>query len=239
MPALTPLNDAPSLDKLAYEKIKDAILSFAFLPNQSLVESELAAQLAISKTPVRDALMHLEQEGLVTRVPYKGTYVSDITSRDMADIYQIRIALEGLAVQLATDLMTDDDLTLMEALIFEHTEMLNRKDIAAAWHINNRFHNVIINRCPNTHLKHMLGELDDQMKRYQILSISQGLRKEKSIPEHKMVLEALQAGASQKAKQAMCSHLQSAMNDLYHQDFEELLLQLRGSHQGLIFEESN
>ncbi len=101
MPGLIPLVDTPSLDKLAYDQIKEAILTFQFLPNQALIEGELASQLGISKTPVRDALMRLEKEGLVVRMPYKGTYVSDVNNQDMSNIFQIRMALEGLAIRLA------------------------------------------------------------------------------------------------------------------------------------------
>ena len=101
MTPLTPLEESPSLDKLAYERIKDAILSFQFLPKQALVEGELAVQLGISKTPVRDALMRLEKEGLVSRVSYKGTFVADINNQDMQNIFMIRIVLEGLATRLA------------------------------------------------------------------------------------------------------------------------------------------
>ena len=117
MVTLSPLKDSPSLDKLAYEKIKEAILTFQFLPNDALVEGELASQLGISKTPVRDALMRLEKEGLVTRIPYKGTYVSDINNQDMANIFTIRIVLEGLAIHLATELLTEDDFQQMQKLI--------------------------------------------------------------------------------------------------------------------------
>jgi len=226
MVTLSPLKDSPSLDKLAYEKIKEAILTFQFLPNDALVEGELASQLGISKTPVRDALMRLEKEGLVTRVPYKGTYVSDINNQDMANIFHIRIVLEGLAIQLATELLTEEDFQKMEKLIAEHAEALKKGDVRGVSRINTEFHNIIVNRCSNPRLQQMLHNLDDHLKRYRLLSISQGMRTEKSVPEHQAILDALRARDPKRAEMAMQTHLTSAMQDLYDQDFEELVQKL-------------
>lgn len=223
MYSLTPLNDNLSLDRLAYEKIKDAILNFQFLPGQALVESELAAQLGISKTPVRDALMRLEKENLVLRIPYKGTYVSDINSEEMVDIFQIRIELEGLAIQLATPALQEEDFARMEELVKEHAAALNKRNIALVSQINSQFHNVIIQRCSNPMLIDLLLHLDDHLKRYRLLSISQGFRSDKSVPEHSQILEALRHRNAEKAKEAMRNHLANAMDDLYSQNFTELV----------------
>jgi len=222
MTPLTPLEESPSLDKLAYERIKDAILSFQFLPKQALVEGELAVQLGISKTPVRDALMRLEKEGLVSRVSYKGTFVADINNQDMQNIFMIRIVLEGLATRLAAPRMTDDDFSRMEKLILQHEDALRNRHVAKASDINAEFHDAIISRCGNPRLVQMLNNLDDHLKRYRLLSISQGARADKSIPEHRAILQALRARDADQAEQAMCEHLQSAMRDLYDQNFEEL-----------------
>lgn len=227
MPALTPLNESPSLDKLAYDQIKEAILTFEFLPNQALIEGELASQLGISKTPVRDALMRLEKEGLVVRVAYKGTYVSDINNDDMANIFQIRMALEGLAIRLAASLLTADDLLHMEGLLDAHKEALAARDFSRVSKINSEFHNVIISRCANPLLQQMLLNLDDHLKRYRLLSISQGVRMGKSVPEHQAIFSALQERDPDKAEQAMRAHLESAMSDLYNQDFNELQRELQ------------
>jgi len=222
MVTLSPLKDSPSLDKLAYEKIKEAILTFQFLPNDALVEGELASQLGISKTPVRDALMRLEKEGLVTRIPYKGTYVSDINNQDMANIFTIRIVLEGLAIHLATELLTEDDFQQMQKLITDHAEALKKGDVRGVSRINTEFHNIIVNCCSNPRLQQMLHNLDDHLKRYRLLSISQGTRTDKSVPEHQAILDALRARDPKRAEAAMQTHLTSAMQDLYNQDFEEL-----------------
>lgn len=222
MAVLSPLKENASLDKLAYEKIKNAILTFQFLPNQALIEGELAAQLGISKTPVRDALMQLEREDLVTRVPFKGTYVSDINKQDMADTYEIRIVLEGLAIHLATKSLTEDDLKHLERLLEEHDHALKQHEIVNVSQINSDFHSIIIKCCSNPKLIKNLHLLDDSLKRYRLLSIAQGNRLEKSVPEHRAILEALKKRDAEAAEKAMKFHLQSAMQDLYTQDFAEL-----------------
>jgi len=229
MVSLSPLSEPPSLDKLAYEKIKEAILTFQFLPNQALVEGELASQLGISKTPVRDALMQLEKEGLVARIPYKGTYVSDINNQDMANIFQIRIVLEGLAIHLATDNLTEEDFARMEQSILDYAKALQDKDVSRSSRINGEFHNIIIQRCSNPRLVIMLHNLDDHLKRYRLLSISRGTRTDKSVPEHQKILDACRARDPHAAEEAMKQHLFSAMEDLYDQDFEELEQQLHTS----------
>lgn len=222
MNSLSPLDDTPSLDKLAYQKIKQAILTFQFLPNQNLVEGELAQQLGISKTPVRDALLRLEREGLVSRLPYKGTFVSDINRQDMVNIFEIRIVLEGLAVRLAANTLTEKDYRQLDRLTSDHAEALREEDYERASLLNGQFHTGITHKCGNDHLVQMLTNLDDHLKRYRLLSVTQGIRVDKSVPEHRLILEALRAGNADKAEAAMKDHLTSAMRDLYSQDFEEL-----------------
>ncbi len=222
MSTLGPLMDTPSLDKLAYERIKQAILTFEFLPNQNLVEGELAAQLRISKTPVRDALMRLEREGLVTRQPYKGTFVTDVNKQDMTNIFEIRICLEGLAVRLAARALTQDDFATLQKLINEHEKALQAQNYSKASEINGKFHHVIYQRCSNQRLQDMLRNLEDHLTRYRLLSVSQGMRSDKSVAEHQAILDALLAGDVEAAVSSMEQHLSSAMNDLYVQDFEEL-----------------
>ena len=90
-----------TLTERVYSSVKEAILSLNLKPGSPLVEDELAGQLGTSKTPVRDALLALERDGLVTKIPYKGTYVSELTEDDAVEIFQLRSALEGLASRLA------------------------------------------------------------------------------------------------------------------------------------------
>lgn len=225
--ALTPLKDSLSLNSLAYNQIKEAILTFKFLPNEALIEGDLASQLGISKTPVRDALMQLEQDGLVERIAFKGTYVSGISNQDMANTYQIRIVLEGLAVRLAASTLTDINLQQLEDMISVHETALEQGRFVDASKINSEFHLHIIQHCGNPRLIRMLDFLDDNLKRYRLLSIAQGLRKEKSIQEHRAVFTALQSRDPGKAETSIQIHLNSAISDLSDQNFEELWRNLR------------
>ena len=104
--SITPIDGPNSLKDRAYHRIKAAILNLELKPGDPLVEGELAERLGISKTPVRDALTELRREGLVTKIPYSGTCVSEITQQDIRDIIQIRGVLEALAARLATPLLT-------------------------------------------------------------------------------------------------------------------------------------
>ncbi|RIK34323.1 MAG: hypothetical protein DCC52_00995 [Chloroflexi bacterium] len=114
---LSPLDGPTSLKDHAYQRIKDAILNLQLKPGAPLVEADLAEQLGVSKTPVRDALLELRREGLVTKIPYSGTFVSEITGKDIREIIQIRAVLEGLAARLATPHLSDAALEYLGGLI--------------------------------------------------------------------------------------------------------------------------
>ncbi len=221
--SLSPVGGPVSLEKLAYDAIKEAILAFRLKPGESLVESDLAAQLNISKTPVRDALLRLEKEGLVVKVPYKGATVSEVNQQIMNEIFEIRAVLEGLAARLATPFMTPDDLERASRLVDQHEQVLLRDDPDEASRLNRQFHELIVQQAPNQWLKQILSNLDEHLKRYRTLSNFQVGRLGKSIDEHRLILKALCEGQAEQAEQAMRFHLSSVAVDLNNQDFDELV----------------
>lgn len=234
---LSHIESSRSLDRLAYDKIKSAILNFRLLPGQSLVEADLAEQLMISKTPVRDALMRLQREGLVKRLPYKGSFVSEISNQDMVDIFEIRIVLESLAASLVSQEITHSEIDEMEKLIEQHEYALKFGKNSEIAQSNAKFHHLIVSRCTNPHLHNILNEIDDKLKRYRALSISQDTRRDKSVKEHRVILNALREKDAQGAEKAMKNHLQSAMQDLYDQDFEALVQKIVASENGFDYPE--
>jgi DNA-binding GntR family transcriptional regulator len=207
-----------SLYERVYKSIKDAILSLKLRPGSPLVEDELARQLGTSKTPVRDALLALERDGLVVKVPYKGTHVAELTPADTIEIFELRSVLEGLAGRLATHAITATDLEEAERLLDAADAARMRGDLAEASALGEKFHRVIIRRAPNRRLGPILENLDSQMRRLRLLSNRFAGRLEVSAREHRAILAALRSGDPAQVEQALRGHLESVLRDLLADD---------------------
>ncbi len=226
-PTLSPVNSPVSLEKIAYDAIKEAILTFRFKPGENLVENDLARQLSISKTPVRDALSRLEKEGFIVKIPYKGYYITDISRQSVIDIFEIRAALEGLAVRLATPLLDKSDIQQAQELIAHHQTAAEADNITDASRLNRDFHDLLISRAGNERLSQILSNLEDHLQRYRTLSNFQEGRLTKSVDEHAEILDAIIHQQAEQAEQAIRAHILSVSEDLAAQNFDELVERIR------------
>jgi DNA-binding GntR family transcriptional regulator len=206
--------DPVSLKDKAYNTIKSAILSLKFKPGDPLVENDLAQQLGISKTPVRDALLELEREGFVTKVLFKGTYVTEITLKDVREVFQLRAVLEGLAARLAAPLFSAEELEEVEKALTTAEAALAEENLALCSERGKRLHDAIINKADNQRLTLIIRNLDDHVQRFRLLSDQISGRLDKSVKEHRRVLEALRQQDPTTAEQAMRNHLFSVLQDL-------------------------
>lgn len=204
-----------SLKDRAYDAIKQAILSVRLKPGTPLVETQLADELGISKTPVRAALDELEREGFVTRILFKGTYVTEVTVKDLVEIFQLRAVLEGLAARLATPLFSppemdqiDQNLTAAEAALAEGDPVLCSK-------LGKTLHDAIIDKADNQRLTLIIRNLDDHVQRFRAISDQISGRLNKSVKEHRRILGALRRQDADAAEQAMRDHLHSVLQDLF------------------------
>jgi DNA-binding GntR family transcriptional regulator len=211
---LEKVNSVLSLKDKAYAAIKGAILSLRFEPGMPLVESDLAQQLGISKTPVRDALQELEREGFVVRVPFKGTYVTDVTPSDIAEIFQLRAILEGFAARLAAPLLSEEELEQVDSDLTAAEAALAEGDIAHCSALGQCVHNALLDKAGNRRLASIDRNLDDHVTRLRILSDRIGGRLSKSVKEHRLVQAALVRRDPAAAEQAMRDHLLSVLQDL-------------------------
>jgi DNA-binding GntR family transcriptional regulator len=211
---LEPVDASPSLKDKAYSAIKDAILSLRLEPGAAIVETTLAEQLGISKTPVRDALQELEREGFVTRAFFKGTYVTDVTMKDIREVFQLRAVLEGLAARIATPLFSDDELQAVAGHLEQARLALERGDLLRCSERGQKMHHAIRQKPDNERLAVIIGNLDDHLRRFRGLSDQISGRLNKSLVEHDRVLAALRQRDPDAAEQAMRDHLFSVLNDL-------------------------
>ena len=210
---LRPLLDAPSLSEQAYEAIKAAILSLDIRPGEVLGIGSLAEQLGVSRTPVRDALLLLEKDGLVTLLPQKGAYVSEISVGDIEEIYELRILLEGYAARVAAMRLKAYDLKHIEASLQDAEEAFQRGDRVLTADVGRRVHDLLVETVGNERLKTFLGELDTHYTRIRRFAVHIPGRFEKSHQEHMEILAALHSRDTERAERAMMAHLTSVRDD--------------------------
>jgi DNA-binding GntR family transcriptional regulator len=203
-----------SLKDRAYAAIKEAILTLKLEPGAPLVEGDLAASLGISKTPVRDALQELEREGFVTRVPFTGTYVTEVTVKDIREIFQLRAVLEGLAAQLAATSFSDEELDRIAQDLDAAEIALEQGNLPLCSARGSTLHRAIIDNASNERLLGIIHNLDDHLQRFRAMSDQIGGRLDISCQEHRQILQTLYERDPAAAEKAVRDHLSSVLVDL-------------------------
>jgi DNA-binding GntR family transcriptional regulator len=211
---LKKVDTSPSLKDKAYTAIRDAILTLELEPGTSLVESDLARQLGISKTPVRDALQELERDGLVIRIPFKGTYVTEVMEKDLREIFQLRAVLEGLAARLATPLFTPQELEQLDRDHAASEDALAKGDLTLCSKLGKGLHDAIIDKADNEQLITMTRNLDASLMRFRALSDRVSGRLDISVREHRRIIDALRRQDAYAAEESVRDHLHSVLEDL-------------------------
>jgi DNA-binding GntR family transcriptional regulator len=213
-PMLTPIRRSRSLTQDAYVQIKSAIIANELKPGQQLKEEELASQLGISSTPLREALAKLEQEWLVETIPHRGKFVAEITPENVREVFEVRRELEGLAVELALPSLTTEDLEELGAFFERANARYPRGDDfdPSLWfESETRLHELIIYNCGNQWLIRLLKTLNDHIWRIRGFRVTTpGTATRQSFLEHLAIWEALKAKDVAKAKALMEQHLYKA-----------------------------
>jgi DNA-binding GntR family transcriptional regulator len=193
----------------AYDVLKAAITSLALPPGAPCMEAEMAAQLGISKTPVRHALARLENEGLVTTIPFKGTFVRGVSLEDVNEIFDIRRGLESLAVRIWVERVPASEINELKRIIERTEAAASREGFDAAMASIREFHDVLIARTGNERLVAIFGMLDDQLLRVRNICGHIPGRIEQSCVEHRAVIAALEARDAGAAEEETQRHLDS------------------------------
>ena len=137
MNAYLPLRD------VVFNTLREAILKGELQPGERLMELQLAAKLGVSRTPIREAIRMLEQEGLAVTIPRRGAEVAKMTEKDMNDVLQVREALDELAVSIACELITEEELEKLSEAVKNFEEAIGTKDIKQIAEKDIAFHDII------------------------------------------------------------------------------------------------
>ncbi|MDW7670499.1 MAG: GntR family transcriptional regulator [Bacillota bacterium] len=200
---------------LVYDQIKEEIINNRIAPGTPLIERQICAALKTSRTPVREALQRLAADGLVDIIPRRGVIVSDITTDDLYDIYDIRIVLEILAVKRCIERITDQGIMQMQQILEGMRDSLEKKEFKQFILYDRSFHSLIVDIADNPRLKKILKNMNDHIERITFLIYGDEQRMLQSISQHTNVFEAISNRDSGKGEKAIQDHLNSTI--LYHE----------------------
>ena len=205
------------LREIVYEELKMQILTGKIAPGTRMMEVELAESMGVSRTPIREAIKKLEQEGLVVIEPRKGAYASQISVKDMVDILEVRQDMEGLAAHMAAYRMTPKQMKELESISIAYNKAVEDGNMADMIRFDTDFHNLIVESCNNSILTMMINQLQELLLRFRYVYYDNIKRAEKMPSEHSMIMEAIKDGRSDAARVSAEMHIERikdmVMND--------------------------
>ena len=182
-----------------YKIIKDEICNGHYPPGYWLQEKELAAKMDVSRSPVREALKQLVDEGLAIDYPNKGVFVKEFTSKDIEEIYDVRIMLESYAIKNSVKLITSNDIKVLRELIDNLSECYDKNDLNQYIEYDTELHQYIIKMSGNSLVMDIYKRIYSQTQQFRIYSLTTQKRFDNSIIEHKTMVENIFAGKWEEA----------------------------------------
>ena len=184
------------LHEVIFSTLRRAVLTGELSPGERLTEIQLASQFGVSRTPVREAIRMLEQEGLVTLRPSRGAVVSGILADSVKDVLEIRRALDVLCAQLACRRISQDAISELKKACdkFEQAVYASQKDIKVIAACDVAFHDIIIDSTGNMRLKQLVNNLSEQMYRYRFEYLKDKEIYPQIVKEHRSIYEAISNG---------------------------------------------
>lgn len=205
-----------TLQDKVYYFIKTKIMNRGLRPGQSLTENKIAKELNMSRTPVREALHLLEHEGLVTRQNRRGWKVFPLSPRDIEEIFEIKVALEGMMARRATECKDIAKRAALKKVLKRMKKTASIKDYEAWRNADIELHNLIFAMYGNDRAARIINDLNNQWYRVRIgLATLEG-RLERSNREHEEIVASMLAGNGNEAERLMIKHLNKVHDELTH-----------------------
>jgi DNA-binding GntR family transcriptional regulator len=196
-----------TLRDVVFMTLREAILRGDLKPGERLMELQLASKLGVSRTPIREAIHMLEQEGLAVTVPRRGAEVARMTLKDMEDVLEIREALDELAVRLAIDKISPEQLEQLRVVKKDFEMNTKSGDIKKIAEADVKFHDIIYEATDNPKLVSMLSNFRAQAYRYRVEYLKDANSYPVLIREHEAIVESIETKDEKKAMQAMHEHV--------------------------------
>ena len=195
------------LRDMVFDVLMNAIMLGQLSPGERLLEVQLAEEMGVSRTPVREAIRRLELEGFVVMVPRKGAYVAGLSVADVEAVFEIRTALETLAVRLAAQRMEAEDFRQLDELAAKMKDTWQEGNVENWVTLDASFHELLYKFSRNERLVQMMNNIMEQLSRYRIISLANKEVRHNSLSEHEAVMDALRRHDSEAAAEAAAQHI--------------------------------
>jgi DNA-binding GntR family transcriptional regulator len=187
--------------------LEDEIVTGRLRPGMRLDEQSLAARFAVSRTPVREAIMQLASTGLVDLQPRRGAFVAALSFKDVIERFEVMAALEGMCGALAARRITEAKQRELEKAHEECVKEASQESPDAYYYANERFHLTIYEACQNAFLAEQARQLHTRLKPYRRLQLRARSRVANSLSEHQGIVDAIRAGDSEAAERLLRDHV--------------------------------
>src|SRR5260370_10947306 len=205
---------APEVGLDVYRRLREGIIAGRFQPNERLVEANLSRMLSAGRTPVRAALVRLDQEGLVTREHNRGARVRLVSDQEALQIEEVRAALERLLARQAAAQATSNDIRELRHVLVDMRKRLSSGDAIGYSELNPKFHQLIWTTARNPTAGRLVGTLKSQSLRFQYQTMLRPGRPARSLREHELIFPAIAAHDPAAPHAAMRDHLEEETDTL-------------------------
>lgn len=205
-----------NISEKVYKTLKKQIINERLRPGERLIDNELASRFGVSRTPIREALTKLSNEGLIEILPRRGIYVKRLDKKDIKEIYQIRRVLEGLATREATPIIDEEQLKKLYSLFEKAKRSLNSDDWKSCMEFDIELHSTILSNCQNDRLIGIVHNLNTLIHAFRVRLARDRERATQALKEHEAILEAVKARDVERAEKAMMEHIERTKKRIFN-----------------------
>lgn len=198
------------LKDLVYLELKHKILTGEIVSQTRLMEIDLSEKMNVSRTPIREAIKKLADDGLVKIVPRRGAYVANISIKDMLDVFEVREDMEGFVAKLAAQRINDEEREELRRIAAEYDAALEKaEDKETIIELDEKFHNFIVSCCGNDTLSELVKYVQELSLRFRYLYYNDYSLYESTAEQHHKIMDAINNGRAEEARKEADAHVKS------------------------------
>lgn len=198
-----------ALHEQVAQRLRQMLVEGRIAPGAKLNERELAEQLNVSRTPLREAIKMLAAEGLVELLPNRGAIAVSLGESDVLDTFEVMAGLEAMSGELAARRITDEELAEIRAMHYEMMAAYTRRDLSAYYSLNSRIHSAINAAAKNPVLLTVYTQVNARLQALRFRSNQDGEKWKRAVKEHEKMIEALAARDPAAMREVLLAHLQN------------------------------